>query len=75
MSRPQSVRNAHIMALRRDLDACGHPWHAVNGKKHAKIYIRDKLALVVSHGKVAVDAPRTLKNARAHIRRAVRELS
>lgn len=75
MSQPQLDRNPHLRAIRPDLDACGYPWSIKNGKKHAKVYIADKLALVISHGSGALGNHRTLKNARAHIRRAVKELS
>lgn len=75
MSQPRLDRNAHLAAIRPDLDACGLPWRALNGKRHIKVFIRERLALVISHGKGGLGNQRVLKNARAHIRRAVKELS
>jgi hypothetical protein len=75
MSQPQFDRNPHLRAIRPELDSCGFPWSVSNGKKHAKVFIGGKLALVISHGAGVSSNPRTIKNARAHIRRAVKALS
>lgn len=74
MSSFDCMRNSHLRELLPEIEATGLPWRAEPGGKHIKVYLRDKLALVISRGKKRCPNQRMLLNDRAAIRRAAKEL-
>lgn len=64
-----------IDILRPDLDATGLPWRTETGSRHIKLYLNDRMILVLSNGSAKkAGGCRDLKNARATIRRQARNM-
>lgn len=74
MSAFDCMSNKHLRELLPDIEGTGLPWRAEPGKKHIKLYLRDKLCLVISHGRRSIPNSRALMNDRAAIRRAAKVL-
>lgn len=74
MSAFDCMSNKHLRNLLPDIESTGLPWRAEPGKKHIKLYLRDTLCLVISHGRKSPPNSRTLLNDRAVIRRAAKGL-
>lgn len=63
-----------LQHLTPTLIATGLPWHAKQGTKHTKIYVRGRLVGIVPQ-KGSESSGRAMLNVRAQIRRAARGLS
>lgn len=74
MSAFDCMANKHLRELMPEIIGTGLPWRAEPGSKHIKVYLRDKLCLVISRGRKSHPNSRTLLNDRASIRRAAKEL-
>lgn len=62
-------------SLRKVLDEIGLPWSIEQGKKHNKLLVNGRLAVILSRGKPAEDANfRLIRNDVANIRRLAREI-
>jgi hypothetical protein len=64
--------NVNLENLRPFLDACGKPWEAKKEKRHLKILVGGKLAMVVSHGKTTSTNWRAKVFGKVAINRAAR---
>ena len=56
--------------LRQALASSGLPWRIINGRKHFKVMIGERLAGVLSHGKRPSHGD---KNMMANVRRIIKE--
>lgn len=74
MSSFDPMANKHLRALLPDILGTGLPWRAEAGTKHIKVFLRDRLCLVVSRGRKSHPEPRAFLNDRAAIRRIAKEL-
>lgn len=63
-----------VEQLRPELDATGLPWRTETGKRHIKLYLCDRMILVLSNGTPKDGGSRDLKNSRATIRRFARNM-
>lgn len=62
--------------LRPTLDETGLPWRAEQGTKHVKIFLRERfVGIVPTNGTSSRRCERGMKNVRAQIRRAAREMT
>ena len=60
--------------IREALEATGLPFKVVQGKKHLKYFLQDRMVCVCSRSAKADRGPRGLENVLADIRRAARQL-
>jgi hypothetical protein len=67
------MKNDSYRAVKPLLDESGLPWTAKSGGSHIKIFVKEKLLLVLSRGSRTVGF-RDIENCKRDIRRAVREL-
>lgn len=58
--KPQT--NRYLETLRPALDACGVPWRAEQGARHAKVYVGSVLATVIPRGSFKDGNMRLKKN-------------
>lgn len=68
------MKNDSYRAVKPILDDSGLPWTAKSGSNHIKIFVKEKLLLVLSRGARTV-GPRDILNCKRDIRRAMREMT